>query len=248
MIIQSLIEIVNQKQPSSINVFLECAGVIGVVGFLLWLMGARYSRQIVTLCGVAIGTLVGKHLPEIAPRVNLAPAVLAVGGALLLGVTAFLTHRLWVGVLLGSMLAVWTSLGTWIAFRGQQSWSQPVWDADMSLRQFSTGLWSVLPPDVTRVLPWAAGAAMVSGLAMALLWPRIAAALNWSIAGASMWLMVALAALCFVKPDLLGRLPTQTPMQIAALAAIVLFGTGVQWKLSRPARTKAAPRPATAAA
>src|SRR3954463_4284086 len=128
--IQELIGILNTRQPSSMTVFLECAGVVGVVGFLLWLMGARYSRQIVTLCGVATGTLVGKHLPEIVPQINLSPAVLAVGGALVLGVLAFVTHRLWIGVLLGSMLVVWASLGTWIARHGQQSWSQPVWDAD----------------------------------------------------------------------------------------------------------------------
>ena len=45
--IQELISILNTKQPSSVQLFLEIAAVIGVLGFLLWLMGARYSRQIV---------------------------------------------------------------------------------------------------------------------------------------------------------------------------------------------------------
>ena len=242
--IQELIAILNTKQPSSISIFLECAGVVGVVGFLLWLMGARYSRQIVTLCGVATGTLVGKHLPEIVPQINLAPAVLAVGGALIFGVLAFVTHRFWIGLLLGSMLVIWAALGTWIGCHGQQSWSQPVWDADMTIRRFGADLWTALPQDVTRVLPWATGVAMISGIALAILWPRIAAALNWSLAGATMWILVALAAMCFVRPAWIGVLPAQTSMQIAGFAGIVLFGTLVQWKLSSAGAVKRAPKPA----
>jgi len=246
--IQELIAILNTKQPSSISIFLECAGVIAVVGFLLWLMGARYSRQIVTLCGVATGTLVGKHLPEMVPQINLAPAVLAVGGAVILGVLAFVTHRFWIGLLLGSMLVVWACLGTWIGCHGQQSWSPPEWKADMNLQQFGTDLWTALPQDVTRVLPWAVGVAMISGIALALLWPRIAAALNWSLAGATMWIMVALAAMCFVRPAWIGVLPMQTSMQIAAFAGIVLFGALVQWKLAPPGGAKRAPKPGPASA
>jgi hypothetical protein len=230
--IQELIAILNTKQPSSISIFLECAGVIGVIGFLLWLLGARYSRQIVALCGVATGTLVGKHLPEFAPQVNLSPAVLAVAGALLFGVIAFVTHRLWIGLLLGSWLVLWASLATWIAYHGQQSWSQPVWNADSSVQQYGKDLWSVLPADVSRVLPWAAGGAMICGLALATLWPRIAAALNWSLAGATMWIMVALAAMCFVRPQWLGNLPAQNSVQAGAFAGIVLFGALVQWSLA----------------
>jgi|SRR5581483_8825145 len=246
--IQEFIAFLNDRQPSNLSVFLECAAVMGVLGFMLWLMGARYSRQIVTLCGVAIGTLVGKHLPELSPRINLAPAVLAVGGALVFGVMAFVTHRFWIGLVLGSILVVWASVGTWVAMHGQQSWSQPVWDADMSLQKFGTDLWSVLPPDVTRVLPWAAGVAMISGIAMAILWPRIAAALNWSLAGATMWLFVALAAICFRWPQFIGSLPTNTTTQLAILAGIVLFGAIVQWKLSPPGRIAKPAKPAPASA
>ncbi len=234
--IQELISILNTKQPSSVQLFLEIAAVIGVLGFLLWLMGARYSRQIVTLCGVATGTLVGKHLPEFVPSINLSPAVLAVGGALVFGVMAFVTHRVWIGLLLGSLLVVWTSFGTWMGFHGQQSWSQPVWDADMTLQRFGTELWSVLPPEVARILPWAAGGAMISGIALAILWPRMAAAVNWSLAGATMWLMVALAAMCFARPQWLGVLPAQTSMQVAAFAGIVLVGALVQMSLLPRAR------------
>lgn len=231
--IQELIAVLNTKQPPSISMFLECAAVIGVLGFMLWLLGARYSRQIVALCGVAVGTLVGKHLPEIAPQVNLSPAVLAVAGALLFGVVAFVMHRLLIGLLLGSSLVVWASLATWIGFHGQQSWSQPVWAADSNLQQYGKDLWTILPPDVARVLPWAAGVAMITGIALATLWPRIAAALNWSLAGATMWIVVGLAAMCFVRPQWLGTVSaTQTSTQAAAFAGIVLFGALVQWKLA----------------
>jgi hypothetical protein len=106
----------------------------------------------------------------------------------------------------------------------------------MTLQRFGTELWSVLPPDVTRILPWAAGGAMISGIALAILWPRMAAAVNWSLAGATMWLMVALAAICFVRPQWLGKLPAQTSMQVAAFAGIVVFGAIVQMCLLPKAR------------
>lgn len=246
--LQELILMLGNTQPSNLNVFLEVAAVIGVIGLLLWLMGARYSRQIVALCGVASGAMAGKLLPQIVPSINLSAPVLAIGGALIFGVLAFITHRLWIGFFLGSMLTVWASLGTWITMHGQQSWSQPVWDADMTLRRFGTDLWSVLPPDVARILPWAAGGAMVSGIAMAILWPRIAAALNWSLAGATMLVLIGLAATCFARPQWLGKLPAQTSTQIAVFAGMVLFGAIVQWKVSPPGVVRKLAKPAPASA
>ena len=47
-----------------------------------------------------------------------------------------------------------------------------------------------------------------------------------------MWMLVALAAMCFVRPQWLGMLPAQTSTQVAAFAGIVLFGALVQWKLA----------------
>jgi hypothetical protein len=245
---QELLSIAVTREPSNLTMFLEVAAVIAVVGLVLWLVGARFSRQIVTLCGVAAGAMVGKHLPEIFPATsNLSAPVLAVGGALVFGVVTFLTHRLWIGLMLGVVLATWASFGTWVTQHGQQSWSQPVWDADITLRGFGEQLWTALPPDVTRIMPFAAGAAMLSGLALALLWPRIATALNWSLTGATILLCVALTGMAYAKAEWLGALPANTWAQAGIFAGIVLFGALVQWKLAPKGavKKKAAPAPPT---
>ena len=246
---QELLSIAGTRTPSNLTVFLEVAAVLAVVGLALWLVGARFSKQIVTLCGVATGAMVGKHLPQVLPATsNLSAPVLAVGGALIFGVVAFLTHRLWIGLMLGGMLAMWASFGTWLTQHGQQSWSQPVWDADITLRSFGEQLWTALPPEVTRILPFAAGGAMISGLALALLWPRIATALNWSVMGATILLCVALTSMAYAKPQWLGALPASTWAQAGTFAGIVLFGALVQWKLAPKGtvKKKAPPAPTNA--
>jgi hypothetical protein len=156
-----------------------------------------------------------------------------------LGFLAFVSHQFWVGVGLGSVMAWWASLTVWVMMHGQQSWSSPVWDADMTVKDFGQSLWMVLPPDVQRLLPWAAGAAMISGIALAVLWPRIATALNWSLAGLSMVLCLGLAMMTYARPQWIGMLPAQTWAQLTTFFGLVLFGTIVQWKLSPKGAAKA---------
>src|SRR5437763_68362 len=55
---QELLSIAGTRGPSNLTVFLEVAAVVAVVGLALWLVGARFSRQIVTLCGVAAGATI----------------------------------------------------------------------------------------------------------------------------------------------------------------------------------------------
>jgi hypothetical protein len=242
---QEVLSIADKTMPSDGRLFLEVAAGLAIVGLALWVAGARFSRHIVTLCAVATGAIVGKHLPEIFPATsNLSAPVLAIGGALALGVLVFLTHRLWIGVMLGTMLSAWASFGTWVTMHGQQSWSQPVWDADMTLRRFGPELWNALPPDVTRVLPFAAGAAMISGIAMGFVLPRIATALNWSLTGATLMLCVGLPAISSARPQWLAALPAQPLSQAGVFAGIVLFGAIVQWKLSPPGGVKKKAKPA----
>ena len=157
----------------------------------------------------------------------LSPAALAVGNAWFAGLLAFVTHRLWIGLVLGSVLAWWASLATWITMHGQQSWSQPVWDADGDVISCTEvqSLWQVLPQDVNRILPWAAGGAMISGVALAILWPRIATALNWSLAGVTLLLGAGLAMMSFARPQWLPACCRRRrgPQSIGAV------GTGGFW-------------------
>ena len=225
--------------PANLNLFCQIATGICVVGLLLWLVGARYSRQIVTLVGVAGGTLAGKHLPDFVAGINFSAPVLAILGALIFGVAAFVTHRLWIGLSLGTMLAAWASLGTWALMHGQAAWSPPTWDADMNIQSFGTQLWSALPSDVTRIGPWAAGCAMISGIALTILWPKMATALHWSVAGMSAIVCAGLAAISFARPEWLGYVPAKTVTQIATFAGLVIFGALIQWKLTPRGAAKA---------
>jgi hypothetical protein len=218
--------------PNNITLFLEIASILAVFGLGLWLLGARYSRQIVTLGGVAVGTIVGKHLPDFALPQMSAP-VLAILGAIICGVAAYITHRLWIGLGLGLCLAWWAALGTWALAHGDQSWSQPVWDADMTFSRFAVALWTVLPADVSRILPWATGVAMVSGIAICVLWPRLATALNWSLAGLTLLLTLGMAAMSYERPEWISLIPSQTWMQMTALCALISFGVMVQSKLTQ---------------
>ena len=224
--------------PDNLTLFIEVAAILSVIGLGLWLIGARYSRQIVTLIGVGGGAIVGKHLPEFV-NLNMSAPVLAIGGALILGLFAFVAHRYWVGLGLGTVMAYWASLATWAVMHGQQSWSSPVWDADMTISRFGQELWTVLPTDVQRLLPWAAGSAMISGVALAILWPKIATALNWSLAGVSLVLCLGIATMSYARPEWIGMLPAQTWAQLSTFFGMVLFGAIVQWKLSPKSATKA---------
>jgi hypothetical protein len=173
--------------------------------------------------------------------------VLAILGALLCGVVAYITHRLWIGLGLGLCLAWWAALATWALAHGDQSWSQPVWDADMTIGHFAVALWTVLPLEVSRILPWATGIAMVSGIAISVLWPRLATALNWSLAGLTLLLTLGMAAMSYERPEWIGLIPSQTWMQMTALGALIGFGVLVQSKLA-PMRSAHVNKPTPAPA
>src|SRR5436305_12059060 len=87
--------------PQSIDTTMMVVCIIGViVGWVLWAVGAVWSRAVVTLIAVAVGGAAGMLLPRwyIWPVNSMSTAVL---GAVLLGVLAFVIPRLFVGLTLG---------------------------------------------------------------------------------------------------------------------------------------------------
>src|SRR5262245_56130142 len=84
-----------------------------VVGAALWLLGAKISRPLVTLLTVLGGAMIGMHLPQWFGW-QISGAGPAVGGAVVLGVSGYVLHRMWVGIGLGSVLALWAAMGTWL--------------------------------------------------------------------------------------------------------------------------------------
>jgi len=216
---------------------LSIAGGSVFVGLALWLAGARFSRHMVTLILTAIGAGVGLHLPQWM-NWSISGAGTAVGGAIALGVIGFLLHRFWIGISLGTVMALFAAFTTWTLLHKDQAWTWPACDEHSCVADYGKLLWEQLPPDVSRILPFAAGVALVSGLSLSVLWPREAAALNWSTIGASLALGGSIFGIQNYRPEWMRFFPAQTWSQLTAFLGLIAFGAIVQWKLA-PKRKKA---------
>ncbi|MGB7157710.1 MAG: hypothetical protein WBD40_06565 [Tepidisphaeraceae bacterium] len=209
-----------------------------LLGAGLWLVGARFSRPMMTLVAVSIGAMVGRMVPGwMGWNVNSMAA--SVGGAVVLGMSAFVLHRVWVGVGLGVLLACWAALVTWITSNGGAEWAWPAVDATTTLASFGQSVWEGLPDKVRTILPYASGGAALSGFLAALLWPRVAVVMLYSALGASLLVGMGLTAIENGRPEWMRIVPAQTWAQVAALGGIVLFGAIVQWQLSPKPRASA---------
>lgn len=206
--------------------------IIGtLIGLGLWLAGARYSRPLVTLLAVSIGGIVGQKMPLFAGW-TMNSAATAVGGAFVLGLSAYLVHRLWVASLLAIMLAAWAALGTWIICNDSSVWTWPAVDAETTLRTFAGATWASLPEAVRKYMPVATGIAMISGFASTLVWPRVGQVLLYSTAGVSLVIGMGVAAIEFGRPEWIWIVPAQTHAQLMLLFGMVAFGAVVQWQLA----------------
>lgn len=224
---------------------LICASLGSLVGAGLWLAGARFSRSMLTLLSVAVGTAIGMRLPAWCGW-TIDPMGPGVGGAVVLGVGAYVCHRLWVGVSLGLVLACWAAIAVWLLTGGYASnWAWPAMGSMQFLPQYLRDLWLSLPQAVSRLLPYACGAAMLSGVAAAALWPRVGGVLLWSVAGVTLLAGMGVTVVRTVSPASLRLVPAQTWVQAATLAGLVLFGALVQWQAiaRRPAYKPAKPNP-----
>ena len=208
-----------------------------VIGLFLWIAGAKVSRQLLTLTLVSIGAYTGKMLP-VWYEWNFSPAAFAVGGAIACGVAGYAMHRFWVGLCLGSIATIWSGLAVWMLRHGDFAWSSPAWSADMTAADFGNALWANLPEAVQLTLPYAAGAAMVSGTVFALIKPRLATVMNWSIIGSTLMLLGMLLAVESYEPAWFGKMPAELWAQLAILASVVAFGAIVQWRIAPPGSVK----------
>src|SRR5688572_29577790 len=87
--------------------------IFGVItGIILWLIGARFSRGVITLIAVSIGALVGLRLPAWF-NIPLGTWATAIGSALALGVCGYALHCMWVGAGLSLLLAIWAAVLVW---------------------------------------------------------------------------------------------------------------------------------------
>jgi len=215
-------------RPDSITMI---AAVIGsLIGLIMWIAAARFSRPILTLAAVALGTSVGMKIPLWA-HWAFEPMAPAIAGAIVLGVSAYILHRVWVGMWLGAFLAIWTALVLWATRGTDLHWHWTQYDPAQTLPQYLAALWQNVPMAIRQCLVVASAAAMVIGISAALLWPRVGIALLWSSAGVSLLLPAAATALSKLDPAALRHLPRQTSDQLALLAGIIGLGAIFQWRM-----------------
>ena len=216
-------------EPGTTALITAMAGV--VVGATLWLLGTKFSRPLVTLLTVLLGAAVGMQLPRWVGW-QISGAGPAVGVAVVLGVSGFILHRMWVGIGLGAVLALWVTMAVWLAMHGTLEWNWPDVDRATTIWSFLTDAWSNVPLEMARIIGFASAAALVSGVAAAILWPKLTTVLNWSWTGVSLLAVMGVATMWYGRPRLLANLPQDTWAQLAALLAMVAIGATIQWQLS----------------
>jgi hypothetical protein len=208
------------------------AGVIA--GVFLWLTGSAWSRGIVTLVAVAAGAMLGLYVPrwQIWPVNPMGTSVL---GAVVFGMSAFLGERLWIGIVLGCVLAAWVTFGTWMIARPPDFvWQERAdWEVQNFLPpEYARDVYERLPADVQKVLPYAAGTAVLCGLGLSLLFPRAGRVACMSVVGVTMMFLCGLALTAVHRADWLKHVPAPPVSQAATLAGLVLVGLLAQWQFS----------------
>lgn len=232
-LLQSLLALLPKESSGAAVAF----AIVGVVsGVLLWLAGGRFSRYLVTLAAVAIGTGIGVGLPRWFGW-NIDHMAPAVGGAIVLGASGYVLHRLWVGLWMGIVLAIWAAVGTWMVLAADQKWDWPE-SGRSTVPAYVKRSVSALPADVARALPMVCGAALLIGAIPALVWPRAGMAILYSAMGATLIAAAGVMLLKMKQPQWLAKAPPRTSQQLGAVLLAVALGAALQWQLyfRKPAR------------
>ena len=210
------------------------AALVGsAAGFILWLAGSRFSRSLVTLLAVSVGAAIGMHLPRWF-NWPIEGMGLAVGCAMVLGLSGFLLHNTWVGLSLSGLLALWSGTVAWALagggapFRVQWPEIDPAADASTVL----ASIWRAMPGELPWVMPCAVAGALVTAVILTVVWPKLARVLAYSLAGLSLLVVAGLWAMRMSQPQWLAMLPRDLPTQAAGMLALVSVGVLIQWRLT----------------
>jgi hypothetical protein len=228
--------------PQQLGTLATIFAMVGTfIGVGLWLIGARFSRSLITLSLVSIGGWLGLFIPHWM-NWNVDGWATAIGLAILLGGSGFVMHRFWVGVGLGAVIAGWAAVAIAVFCKTAETWAFPKVPVGTSFSAYASIAWQSLPNDVGRFLLIAGGTAMLSGLSAALLWPRVGLVMLYSMMGVS--LVVGLGSITrdAVPPRWLRAMPAQTSVRAMMIAGLVVLGALLQWKLAL-SRKQAAPGP-----
>jgi hypothetical protein len=139
-------------------------------------------------------------------------------------------HKLWVGLGLGLVLAMWAGVWTFVVCDAPGGFAWPVSGEGTTFQGHLVDLWNALTPDARRLLPCACCAGLVGGICATLLWPRVGAVLLYSTAGISLLVGLGATALNCAKREWLSVIPNRTSSQVIVLVCMVAFGAVLQWR------------------
>lgn|GEM_PF-1668714 len=197
-----------------------------VVACGCWILGARFTRPIIALVGTLGGAGIGYQSPHWFGW-SIDPWAVAVLCGLVLGLLAFMSHAYLAAAGLGVILAGW-AVAIAAAFVG--------WPPDWDLSALARGDWSnvgdlqqILSSHQPVVILMAGVLSLIGGTALGITWRRAGVAIFWSMIGVTLGMM----ALLYFWPGGVDRLFEIRPEgQAAALAAVVLTGVLLQWRLA----------------
>jgi hypothetical protein len=228
------------RDIDAVALLIAVAGAL--LGGVLWLGGSRVSRTLMTLISVAVGAHDGLQAPRWLP-VGLEGWATAVLGALLLGISGYALHKVWVGIGLGVVLAVWAAVATFTVCGDSTAFAWPATGQGTTVSTYLLDLWNALSPDARRLLPLACSAAMTSGIVASIVWQKLGLVLLYSTAGMTLLLGLGVAAINSAKREWLGLIPSQTSSQVIVLLSAVAFGAILQWRCAPGADVRTAPQP-----
>lgn len=216
--------------PGHLDTVALLIAVVGAfLGGVLWLGGSRFSRTLMTLISVSTGAFIGLQVPQWFAT-GLEGWATAVLGALVLGISGYALHKVWVGLGLGLVLAIWAALATFVVCGDPNGFTWPVMADGASFKTYLLDLWNALTPDARRLLPLACCAAMMSGIVASVVWQKLGVVLLYSTAGITLLLGMGAVAVNSAKREWLTMIPSQTSSQVIVLVSAVAFGAILQWR------------------
>jgi len=215
------------KEINSLAMMIAMAGAL--LGGILWLGGSRFSRTLMTLISVFVGALIGLQVPNWIPM-GLEGWATAVLGALILGISGYALHKVWVGMGLGLVLAAWAAVATFLLCGDPKGFAWPITPEGETLHGRLIDIWNALTPEARRLLPFACCAGLISGVSASLLWQRLGVVLLYSTAGVTLLVGLGVAVLNSAKREWLNIIPSQTSSQVIVLISLVAFGAILQWR------------------
>ncbi|MDB5290561.1 MAG: hypothetical protein JWL69_1802 [Phycisphaerales bacterium] len=205
-------------------------------GALLSLCGARFSRSLLTLVMVAVGTFVGMRLPRWVGW-GIDPMGPAFGGAVVLGLCGYVFHRTLEGILLGLLLAAGAGAATWVTLAPGATWQWPGLEWSGGAAACLTKIWQSLPTGLSRTFPTALAIGLGTGGILAAIWPKLGRVLLYSLGGVTLFVVAGSIGVMRVRPQWITELPADSARQMGIFSAIFMLCAGVQW-LSQPRMAK----------